>query len=52
MKPEIIEKRDDCPRFNICDANLCPYDERIKDRTWYPDEAICGKSNMAQNIPG
>ncbi len=30
-----------CPKFDYCDAPLCPLDEGIKERIWYPDEEIC-----------
>jgi hypothetical protein len=31
----------DCKYFDGCSAPLCPRDEGIADRTWFPDEDIC-----------
>jgi hypothetical protein len=31
----------DCKYFDGCSAPLCPKDEDIADRTWFPDEDIC-----------
>jgi hypothetical protein len=31
----------DCKYFDRCSAPLCPKDEGIADRTWFPDEDIC-----------
>jgi hypothetical protein len=31
----------DCKYFDDCSAPLCPKDEGIADRTWFPDEDIC-----------
>ena len=30
-----------CPRFNTCNANLCPLDHDLKKRDWIPGEAVC-----------
>lgn len=35
MKPE------DCNRFDVCSANLCPLDAGLSLSIWYADEAIC-----------
>jgi hypothetical protein len=31
----------DCKYFDGCSAPLCPKDEGMADRTWFPDEDIC-----------
>jgi hypothetical protein len=31
----------DCKYFDDCSAPLCPRDEGVADRTWFPDEDIC-----------
>jgi hypothetical protein len=31
----------DCKYFDGCSAPLCPRDEGVTDRTWFPDEDIC-----------
>jgi hypothetical protein len=31
----------DCKYFDGCSAPLCPKDEGVADRTWFPDEDIC-----------
>jgi hypothetical protein len=31
----------DCKYFDGCSAPLCPKDEGIADRTWFPDEDMC-----------
>ena len=31
----------DCPRFNNCNANICPLDEHIERRAWLLGEKIC-----------
>jgi hypothetical protein len=31
----------DCKYFDGCSAPLCPKDEGIADRTWFPDEDTC-----------
>jgi hypothetical protein len=31
----------ECKYFDGCSAPLCPRDEGIADRTWFPDEDIC-----------
>jgi hypothetical protein len=38
----------DCKYFDGCSAPLCPRDEGVADRTWFPDEDIC---RMA-DVPG
>jgi len=32
---------EECSRFDICSAPLCPLDEEIDKRYWYPGEQIC-----------
>jgi hypothetical protein len=36
----------DCKYFDGCSAPLCPKDEGIADRTWFPDEDICRLSDI------
>jgi hypothetical protein len=43
-----MTNRNQCPRFNGCNANLCPRDPGLAKRTWYPDEDIC----RSQPAPG
>ncbi len=31
----------DCPTFRTCNAMLCPLDDEIEYRYWYPGESIC-----------
>jgi hypothetical protein len=31
----------DCKYFDGCSAPLCPRDEGMADRAWFPDEDIC-----------
>ena len=33
--------REQCQRFEKCDAPLCPLDEDIEKRVWYVGEEIC-----------
>ena len=42
---------EDCPRFNVCSANLCPFDPQLSERIWYPEEAICTKQGMLKEYP-
>jgi hypothetical protein len=35
----------DCKYFDGCSAPLCPKDEGVADRTWFPDEDICRAGN-------
>lgn len=51
MSVEVNTTPEKCPRYNICDANLCPYDPELKDRVWYPEETFCTKSGLAQKYP-
>ncbi len=30
-----------CPRFEICDAPLCPLDPDMQSRVWYAEEDVC-----------
>jgi hypothetical protein len=36
----------DCKYFDGCSAPLCPGDEGVADRTWFPDEDICRLSDI------
>jgi hypothetical protein len=36
----------DCKYFDGCSAPLCPKDEGIADRTWFPDEDVCRLSDV------
>jgi hypothetical protein len=38
----------DCKYFDGCSAPLCPKDEGVADRTWFPDEDIC----RLADVPG
>lgn len=51
MEAETITTPEECPRYNICGANLCPYDQDIKYRVWYPEETVCAKQNMTEEFP-
>jgi hypothetical protein len=37
-----------CRYFDGCSAPLCPRDEGIADRTWFPDEDMC----RLKDVPG
>ena len=37
--------RQECSRFDTCNAPLCPLDE--KHFIWYPDEEICGNRKFS-----
>ena len=36
-----MNKPQDCKYFAVCSASLCPLDENLHKRTWYPSEPIC-----------
>jgi hypothetical protein len=38
----------DCKYFDGCSAPLCPRDEGISSRTWFPDEDLC----RLADVPG
>jgi hypothetical protein len=38
----------DCKYFDGCSAPLCPRDEGIADRTWFPDEDICRLADVPE----
>jgi hypothetical protein len=38
----------ECRYFDGCSAPLCPKDEGVADRTWFPDEDIC----RLADVPG
>jgi hypothetical protein len=38
----------DCKYFDGCSAPLCPKDEGIADRTWFPDEDICRLADVPE----
>jgi hypothetical protein len=42
------ERMMDCKYFDGCSAPLCPKDEGIADRTWFPDEDLC----RLADVPG
>ena len=31
----------DCKYFRVCGAPMCPMDEKLQNRVWYPSEEIC-----------
>jgi len=48
---EAVTISEECPRYNICDANLCPYDPELRYRVWYPNESVCAKQDMVEKFP-
>jgi hypothetical protein len=38
----------DCKYFDGCSAPLCPKDEGVADRTWFPDEDICRLADVPE----
>jgi hypothetical protein len=38
----------DCKYFDGCSAPLCPRDEGITDRAWFPDEDICRLADVPE----
>jgi hypothetical protein len=38
----------DCKYFDGCSAPLCPKDEGIADRTWFPDEDMCRLADIPE----
>ena len=36
-----IQEASECPHFEGCSAPLCPWDEQLAQRPWFPDEPIC-----------
>ena len=37
-----------CPKFDVCNAPLCPMDEEsLSHGIWYPDEEICKRKAFA-----
>jgi hypothetical protein len=38
----------DCKYFDGCSAPLCPKDEGIADRTWFPDEDMCRLADVPE----
>jgi hypothetical protein len=38
----------DCKYFDSCSAPLCPKDEGIADRAWFPDEDICRLADVPE----
>ncbi|MDR0759629.1 MAG: hypothetical protein LBF74_05895 [Treponema sp.] len=40
----------DCKYFDGCSAPLCPKDEGIADRTWFPDEDMCRLADVPEWI--
>ena len=46
---KIPETPEECPRFEKCDAPLCPLDsDSFKNSIWYPDEEICKYQKVNQ----
>ena len=44
-----IPEPEECPRFEKCDAPLCPLDsDSLKNGIWYPDEEICKYQEVNQ----
>jgi hypothetical protein len=37
-----------CKYFDGCSAPLCPRDEGIADRTWFPDEDMCRLADVPE----
>jgi len=33
--------KEDCPRYETCNATICPLDNPEEGFTWYPEEEIC-----------
>jgi hypothetical protein len=43
------QKRDDCPKYEICGAPLCPLaNNELAKNVWYPDEEICAARKFAR----
>jgi hypothetical protein len=41
----------DCQSFEKCNAALCPLDKSFRNgAVWFPDEAICGKRDLPEDI--
>jgi hypothetical protein len=38
----------DCKYFDGCSAPLCPKDDGVADRTWFPDEDICRLADVPE----
>ena len=38
----------ECKYFDGCSAPLCPKDEGIADRTWFPDEDMCRLADVPE----
>ncbi len=38
-----LTAKEKCPKFNNCEATLCPLDP--DDHSWFPDEATCSRRN-------
>jgi hypothetical protein len=38
----------DCKYFDGCSAPLCPKDEGVEDRTWFPDEDRCRLADVPE----
>jgi hypothetical protein len=38
----------DCKYFDGCSAPLCPKDEGVADRAWFPDEDICRLADVPE----
>ena len=44
-------KKKECPSFIGCSAPLCPLDEDLDIRVWYPDEPICVREGISGDYP-
>jgi len=44
MKPE------NCHKFDVCNAPICPLDPEMENYIWYPDEEICRAQKYNQNL--
>ena len=38
----------DCRYFDGCSAPMCPKDNNVKQRTWFPDEDICSLKDVPE----
>jgi hypothetical protein len=45
-----MNQQTDCPRFEGCNATLCPLADNLRHLIWYPDEDICTAKRF-QTLP-
>ena len=50
MNKNKTHKPEDCRTFEECSAPLCPLDENLYERTWFPDEPICRSKNHGSGM--